>query len=238
VDEVRHVLLVEDDEAQAGLARTFLRAYGIEVAHARTIQDTWTLLESMPFDVIVLDRMIEGTDSLASLSEMRRRHHGAILMVSARGGETDRILGLEGGADDYLAKPFNPHELLARVKALHRRSARREKRGAGRSALFGPWTLQLAAYRLEHSSGRVCDLTSGELALLRALLENAGKVLSRNQLLALTRHDDGDVFDRTIDSLVVRLRKKIEEDPRKPQLIQTVRGGGYRLIGEVAWREN
>jgi two-component system, OmpR family, response regulator len=211
LDEVRHVLLVEDDDAQAGLARTFLRAYGIEVAHARTIQDTWTLLDSMPFDA---------------------------LMVSARGGETDRILGLEGGADDYLAKPFNPHELLARVKALHRRSARREKRGAGRSAVFGPWTLRLAAYRLEHSSGRVCDLTSGELALLRALLENAGKVLSRNQLLALTRHDDGDVFDRTIDSLVVRLRKKIEEDPRKPQLIQTVRGGGYRLIGEVAWRES
>jgi two-component system OmpR family response regulator len=226
VDEVRHVLLVEDDDAQAGLARTFLRAYGIEVAHARTIQDALTLLESMPFDVIVLDRMIDGTDSLASLNELRRRHHGAILMVSARGGETDRILGLEGGADDYLAKPFNP------------RSARREKRGAGRSALFGPWTLRLAAYRLEHSAGRVCDLTSGELALLRALLENAGKVLSRNQLLALTRHDDGDVFDRTIDSLVVRLRKKIEDDPRKPQLIQTVRGGGYRLICDVTWREN
>jgi two-component system OmpR family response regulator len=238
-DNIRHVLLVEDDDEQAGVARTFLHAYGIDVSHARSIKDAWTLLEAMPFDVVVLDRMIDGSDSVAALTELRRRHGGAVLMVSARGGETDRILGLEGGADDYLSKPFNPHELLARVKALHRRTTRNERGArAGRTVMFGGWTLQLATYRGSHDSGRTCDLTSGELALLRALLENPGQVLSRNHLLTLTRHDDGDVFDRTIDSLIVRLRRKLEETPRKPRLIQTVRGGGYRLSGEVSWKED
>jgi two-component system, OmpR family, response regulator len=235
---VRHVLLVEDDDEQANLTRSFLRAYGVEVSHARTINDACVLLDAMPFDVVVLDRMLNGTDSVAWLSDLRHRHERGVLMVSARGGETDRILGLEGGADDYLAKPYNPHELLARIKALHRHTTRRGRgTRAGRTAMFGAWTLHLATYRLSHASGRSCDLTAGELSLLRGLLDNPGAVLSRNQLLALTRHDDGDVFDRTIDTLIVRLRRKLEDNARKPQLIQTIRGGGYRLKSEVSWKE-
>lgn len=237
-DNIRHVLLVEDDDEQATLTRSFLRAYGVEVSHALTIEDACVLLDAMPFDVVVLDRMLNGADSVSWLANLRQRHDGAVLMISARGGETDRIVGLEGGADDYLAKPYNPHELLARIKALHRRSTR-PGRGtrAGRTAMFGDWTLHLATYRLSHASGRTCDLTAGELSLLRGLLDNPGAVLSRNQLLALTRHDDGDVFDRTVDTLIVRLRKKLEDNARKPQLIQTIRGGGYRLTTEVTWKE-
>lgn len=238
LDSIRHVLLVEDDDEQASVARSFLHAYGIEVSHARTMKDAWVLLEAMPFDVVVLDRMLDGADSVASLPDLRQRHEGAVLMVSARGGETDRIVGLEGGADDYLAKPYNPHELLARVKALHRHTTRNERgTRSGRTAVFGSWTLHLSTYRLFHLSGRSCDLTAGELSLLRGLLDNPGAVLSRNQLLALTRHDDGDVFDRTIDSLIVRLRRKLEDNARKPQLIQTIRGGGYRLGTDVIWKE-
>jgi two-component system OmpR family response regulator len=235
---LRHVLLVEDDDEQASLTRSFLHAYGVEVSHARTIKDACVLLDAMPFDVVVLDRMLNGADSVAWLTDLRQRHQGAVLMISARGGETDRIVGLEGGADDYLAKPYNPHELLARIKALHRLTTRNGRGSkAGRTAVFGAWTLHLATYRLSHESGRTCDITAGELSLLRGLLDNPGTVLSRNQLLSLTRHDDGDVFDRTIDTLIVRLRRKLEDNARKPQLIQTIRGGGYRLTTDVSWKE-
>ncbi|MCL4140868.1 UNVERIFIED_CONTAM: hypothetical protein GTU68_013153, partial [Idotea baltica] len=174
------------------------------------------------FDLIVLDVMMPGEDGLSVCRRLRAQGGIPILMLTALGDETDRIVGLEVGADDYLPKPFNPRELLARIKAILRRLA-------GRRLAFDRWVLDTDRRTLSEADGAEVALTTAEFRLLTAFLERPRFVLSREQLLDLTSGRASQVFDRTIDNQISRLRRKIEADPAKPALIATVWGGGYSL---------
>jgi two-component system OmpR family response regulator len=158
------------------------------------------------------------------------------VIASSRVDESDRVLGLELGADDYLVKPYSFRELLARLKAVMRR-VRESRRGpsARRVARFDQWTFDVTALRLVNEGGREVAVTPGEMTLLKVFLEHPDRVLLRAQILALTRRSDAEVFDRAIDVLVGRLRRKLETDPKRPQLIRTVRGEGYRFAARVSW---
>ena len=188
------------------------------------------------FDLIVLDVMMPGEDGLSVCRRLRATGNMPILMLTALGDETDRIVGLEVGADDYLPKPFNPRELLARIKAILRRSDRPQLTGgslAGRRLLFDRWTLDMDRRSLVADDGTEVTLSTAEFRLLTAFLERPRYVLSRDQLLDLTSGRSAQVFDRTIDNQISRLRRKIERDPAKPTLIATVWGGGYSLGADV-----
>lgn len=235
-DDVRHVLLVEDDALQGEAVRDFLERHGLEVSCARDADAARTLLERLSFDVVVLDRMLNRRDALGLVAEIADRYGVPVIVASAHGDEVDRVLGLERGADDYLTKPYSFRELLARIRVLHRRRrAVRTTLEAARVACFGGWTLDQAAHRIAHDSGAIVDLSAGELAVLMALLEHPGRVLARHELLALTRKDNGEVFDRAIDVLISRLRRKLHVEPAAP-IIRTIRNGGYQLAVGVEWR--
>ncbi len=186
--------------------------------------------------MVVLDLMLPGDDGLALCRDVRARSDVPIIMLTAMGEETDRIVGLEMGADDYVPKPFNPRELLARIRAVLRRlqygpaPVEAQRRAVLR---FAGWTLDLTQRRLENPEGLIVDLTSGEFELLSALATRWQRVLTREQLLDLTHGRGGGPFDRSIDIQVSRLRRKVEVDPKNPQLIKTVRGGGYVLAAKV-----
>ena len=191
------------------------------------------------FDLVILDVMMPGEDGLSAARRLSAAGGPPILMLSALGEETDRIVGLEVGADDYLPKPFNPRELLARVKAILRRAARPEPLAGslgGRRLAFAGWLLDTDTRALSHEDGRKVELTSADFKLLVAFLERPRFVLSRDQLLDITSGRTADVFDRTIDNQVSRLRRKIEDDPGSPKIITTVRSGGYSLAAEVSER--
>ncbi|MDY7233122.1 response regulator transcription factor [Hyalangium rubrum] len=226
-DGTIQVLLVEDDERLARLTARYLQEHGLVVTVARTGPEGLSEASRHPFDVILLDLMLPGRDGVEVCRELRTRSDVPIIMVTARGEEADRVLGLETGADDYLLKPYSSRELLARIRAQVRRS-----RGQA-----GPATqpIQVGRLQLDPSSltatldGRALSLTSYEFVLLRVLAERAGRVLNREQILDLTKGSADEVFDRSIDVHIFRLRQKLEEDPRNPKLLKTVRGAGYML---------
>ncbi|MFY0528625.1 response regulator transcription factor [Archangium gephyra] len=221
------VLLVEDDERLARLTSRYLQEHGIIVTVARTGPEGLAEASRHAYDVLLLDLMLPGRDGMEVCRELRTRSDVPIIMVTARGEEADRVLGLESGADDYLAKPYSSRELLARIRAQVRRAR-------GRT---GPSSQPIQAGKLSMDprslsatlDGKVLSLTSYEFALLRVLAERAGRVLSREQLLDLVKGNADEVFDRSVDVHIFRIRQKIEEDPRNPKLLKTVRGAGYLL---------
>jgi DNA-binding response OmpR family regulator len=222
-----HILVVDDDPALCELLSDYLGESGFTVATAGDGNAMRrALAHGMP-DAIVLDLMLPGEDGLALARELRSRSEVPIMMLSARGEEIDRVVGLEVGADDYLAKPFSPRELLARLRALLRRSrATGADAHTGPDYGFGPFQLDTVARRLLRDGAEV-RLTGAEFDLLRAMVERPNRVLSRDTLVDLLKGYDRDPFDRSIDIRVTRLRRKIEADPAAPAYIRTVRGEGY-----------
>ena len=220
------VLVVDDDPALRNLLSDYLTDVGFSVDLAADgEQMRRALAKSMP-DVIVLDLMLPGTDGLALTREVRASSNVPILMLSARGEEIDRVVGLEVGADDYIAKPFSPRELLARLRALLRRAHVAPPVQSVETPTFGPFRLDVAARRLLKGRDDV-GLSTAEFDLLRAFVERPNRVLSRDVLLDLLKGYERDPFDRTVDIRVARLRRKIESDPSSPAFIRTVRGEGY-----------
>jgi DNA-binding response OmpR family regulator len=226
------VLLVEDDRKLAGLTREYLAGHGVEVTHVEDGRQGLELAQKGRWDAVLLDLMLPGLDGLSVCRELRSRSDVPILVLTARGEEADKVMGLELGADDYLAKPFSPRELLARLRAVTRRA--KGKAGPPTAAvLVGGLALDPAARRAV-LDGRELALTGYEFDLLRALAERAGRILSREQLMELAKGSAEEAFDRSIDVHVSRLRQKLGDDPKRPRLIKTVRGAGYLYAGEGA----
>ncbi len=237
-DTSTHILIVDDDRAIVELVRDFLAGYGLAVSSAGDAATMRSLLEQTQYDLIVLDLKLPDANGLRIAEELRLGSRIPIIMLTSLGSEVDRIVGLELGADDYLAKPFSPRELLARIRAVLRRGGH----GMGDSMCVEPghqgfrfagWLLDTTARQLISSQGQPVSLTCGEFNLLEALVQAPRQVLNRDQLLAMTRSEDADVFDRTIDVLILRLRRKLETNPRHPALLRTERGVGYYLDARV-----
>lgn len=232
-----HLLVVDDHrEIRDSLAR-YLRQHGFRVETASGGQSMLTALKSGAYDLIVLDIMMPGEDGLSLCRKVREKSGPPVILLSAMAEETDRIVGLEVGADDYLVKPFNPRELLARIRAVLRRAgsaqSRMEAEETAHGWRFDRWQVLAKERELVDEQGTRTALSSGEFKLLRAFLNRANTVLSRDQLLDLCHGRAAQAFDRAIDNQVARLRRKVEADPANPVLIQTVWGDGYKLAAEV-----
>ena len=231
-----HILVVDDHrEIRDGLAK-FMGEHGFRVSTAPDGKGMRRILEESRIDLIVLDLMLPGEDGLTLCRELRGKSNIPVVMLTATGEETDRIVGLEMGADDYVAKPFNPRELFARVKAVLRRarSLPESTRPPDEIAVkFDTWTFNLARRELEAPDGTAVPLSTGEFNLLRVFVRHPGHVLSRDQLLDLTQGREATPFDRSIDTQISRLRRKIEADPKDPKIIKTVWGGGYVFTPRV-----
>lgn len=235
MSRIPHILIVDDDREIRNLLVRCLTEYGFRVTPAADGRGMQAALKNARFDLIVLDLMLPGEDGLQLYRQLRREVQIPILMLTALSGEADRILGLEIGADDYLTKPFSPRELIARIKAILRRVAAAPADDIERpqAYVFGDWTLEIGKRHLRSPDGALLPLTSGEFDLLIAFAEHPQRVLSRDLLLDLTRGRSTVLFDRSIDVQVSRLRKKIEPDPNMPELIKTVRSGGYIFTPQV-----
>ena len=223
------VLLIEDDSRLAGMVVEYLGKAGYRVVHAETGTRGLALHEREPVDVVILDLMLPDTDGLDICREIRARSDSPILMLTARGDPMDRVVGLEMGADDYLPKPFEPRELLARLRAILRRSRSRSAASGGQASdvlRYGRLEIDRGA-REVRLDGAPCPLTGYQFALLLALAEHAGRVMSRDALMDAVKGEQIEAFDRSIDVHVSRIRAAIEDDPRKPRRIITVRGIGY-----------
>lgn len=221
---IQRILLIEDDSRLAEMLSEYLGEAGFRVSIAAQGGAGLERLAREPFDVVVLDLMLPDMDGLEVCRRLREGSDTPVLMLTARGDATDRVVGLEIGADDYLPKPFEPRELLARLRALLRRS--RAGTPASKTLRFGRLEIDRDA-RAVRLDGEPRALTSFQFALLMALAENAGRVLSRSVLMDLLKGEALEAFDRSIDVHVSRVRAAIEDDPRKPRRIITVRGAGY-----------
>ncbi|PTT48875.1 response regulator [Aeromonas sp. HMWF016] len=231
-----HILVVDDHSEIRDLLKRFLEQHGLRVSCARDGKEMKRLLEEREFDLLVLDLMMPGEDGLTLCRELRAKSSLPIIMLTAMGEETDRIIGLEMGADDYLAKPFNPRELLARIKAVMRRTQADNQPAAEtltRDLRFDRWLLDINRRELVDEDGVGLSLSTAEFDLLKVFLERPQRVLSRDQLLDLARGREAVAFDRAIDTLVSRLRRKLERDPKNPELIKTIWGGGYMFSADV-----
>ncbi len=231
-----HILVVDDHREIRDALAKYLEKNGMRATTAANAVAMDAALAVGAYDLIVLDVMMPGEDGLSVCRRLRAKGNMPILMLTALGDETDRIVGLEVGADDYLPKPFNPRELLARIKAILRRSDHPQLAGgplAGHRMVFDRWTLDTDRRSLLAEDGTEVALTTAEFRLLTVFLERPRFVLSREQLLDLTSGRSAQVFDRTIDNQISRLRRKIERDPARPALIATVWGGGYSLAADV-----
>ncbi|UZR27782.1 response regulator [Methylococcus mesophilus] len=230
-----HLLIVDDDRELRQLLPQYLSGHGFRVDAVADGKAMSRILETGRFDLIVLDLMLPGEDGLALCRRLRASSRLPVIMLTALAEETDRIVGLEMGADDYVAKPFSPRELLARIKAVLRRTTDLTDRpeGDGHTLVFEGWRLDLARRELHSPEGVLMPLTGGEFDLLAAFAEHPRRVLSRDQLLDLTRGRSASAYDRSVDVQLSRLRRKIEADPNDPVLIKTVRGGGYLFAAQV-----
>jgi len=233
MEHVDHILIVDDDRDIRDLIADYLKKNGLRVTVAANGKQMRALLDTMPVDLVVLDVMMPGDDGLTLCREMRSGKHKAIpvLMLTARSEETDRIIGLEMGADDYLIKPFVARELLARIKAILRRTRMLPPNlvitEAGRILAFGSWKLDTSARHLVDSAGVVVALSGAEYRLLRVFLDHPQRVLNRDQLLNLTQGRDAELFERSIDLLVSRVRQRLNDGARDQTYIKTVRSEGY-----------
>jgi two-component system OmpR family response regulator len=233
-----HILIVDDDRQIRTMLARFLADHAMRVTPAGDGEEMFRVLETGRFDVIVLDVMMPGDDGFTLCRKLRSTDAIPLILLTARNSETDRIVGLELGADDYVTKPFNPRELLARIRAILRRAGTHApatvKRLASAIYQFAGWTLDTSRRSLVSPQGALTDLTTGEFDLLVAFVEHPQRVLNRDQLLDLARGRVSLAFDRSIDVQVSRLRRKIESDPNAPALIKTVRNGGYFFTATVA----
>jgi two-component system OmpR family response regulator len=237
MDTQPQILVVDDDRDIRTLLSEYLDANGLRTKLAGDGAGMWKALDETRIDLIVLDLMLPGEDGLQLCRALRARSSVPVIMLTARGEPIDRIIGLEMGADDYVAKPFEPRELLARIRTVLRRTEALPPNlqpAAARALRFAGWTLDLAARQLLNPEGVVVVLSGAEFRLLQVLLEHPNRVLSRDQLLNLTRGRDADPFDRSIDLQVSRLRQKLGDDARSAHLIKTVRNEGYVLAATVA----
>ncbi|HEV7371451.1 response regulator [Arenibaculum sp.] len=237
MDRQPHLLIVDDDREILSLVSSFLSRHGYRVSTARDGVSMMRVLDEARIDLVVLDLMLPGEDGLSLCRRLRATRQTPIVMLTAMGEETDRIIGLEMGADDYLAKPFSPRELLARIKAVLRRAGGGSggtAEPAGRVLEFEGWRLDLARRELRAPGDVLVQLSAGEYELLVAFAEHPRRVLSRDRLLDLARGRAAAPFDRSIDVQVSRLRRKIEPDPKDPVMIKTVRSGGYVFTPEVS----
>jgi two-component system, OmpR family, response regulator len=221
-----HLLITDDDPEIRELLAHFLRKHGYEVSLAANGEEMDQQLAAANFDLIVLDVMLPGEDGLSLCRRLSADTDIPIIMLTAMGEEADRIVGLEMGADDYLAKPFNPRELLARIKAVLRRASP-PSTAEGKLVNFSRWQLDLGRRELKRRDGTLVPLSAGEFSLLQVLVEHPQQVLSRDFLLDRTRGRESGPYDRSVDIQLSRLRRKIEQDPKHPELIKTVRSGGY-----------
>lgn len=235
MDQTPHILVVDDDRDIRDLLARFLVKHGMRVTTAKDAAEAEARLSQARIDLMVLDLMMPGEDGLSLTQRLRAKGIGIpIIMLTAMGEDTDRIVGLEMGADDYLPKPFNPRELLARAKAVLRRAqAPVPATITGARIAFAGWILDMATRGLTGPDGVLVALSAGEFDLLKAFVEHPRRVLSRDLLLDLARGRDAIPFDRSIDIQVSRLRRKLGDDSKESQLIKTVRGGGYLFTPEV-----
>jgi two-component system OmpR family response regulator len=235
-NQLDHIVILDDDPEICNLLREYLEKNGLRATTVNNGKALWRMLDEKHIDLIVLDLMLPGEDGLELCRNLRARLNIPIIILSALGEETDRIIGLEMGADDYLAKPFNPRELLARIKVILRRSRTlpgRDDTEIVSQLVFANWTLDLTTRHLISPEKVVIPLSGGEFRLLRVFLEHAKRVLTRDQLLELSQGREAQAFDRSIDVLVGRLRRHLGENAREPRLIQTARGAGYILAADV-----
>ncbi len=231
--EPQHILIVDDDREIRTLLRDFLDKNGYRATAVADGKGMWRALEQSHVDLIVLDLMLPGEDGLTLCRELRAKSQVPVLMLTALAEEVDRIVGLEVGADDYLAKPFSPRELVGRIKAILRRTAYMPREPTPETVQgfrFGDWHLDTTTRQLTHRDGTVVDLSGAEFRLLSVLLAHPKRVLSRMQLMELLRGRDHDPFDRSIDVRISRLRQTLRDDARAPTIIKTIYGEGY-VIG-------
>ncbi|WP_137173064.1 response regulator [Massilia sp. HP4] len=227
------ILVVDDHADIRDPLAAFLRRHDLEVMTAADAQAARALLREHRIDLVVLDIMLPGEDGLSLCRHLAETSGTPVILLTAMAGQDERVAGLEIGADDYVTKPFDPRELVARIKGLLRRLSRAATGWPGRRYAFGDWTLDMDKRELRDAGGEPVALSSSELRLLGVLVERAGKVLSRDELLDLTRDGEVQNFDRSIDSQVSRLRKKLESDPRRPRLLKTSWGDGYVFTADV-----
>jgi two-component system, OmpR family, response regulator len=245
------VLIVDDDPDIREMLATYFEGQGIEVAQAEREAQMWVQIESCAPDVILLDVNLGAEDGFAIARKLRQSWQGGLLMVTGRGDMVDRVVGLELGADDYVTKPFQLRELLARVRSVSRRTVRENPNSSpssgptdavssanlsGACAVFEQFSLFRDARELRDSAGNIVALTTGEFDLLCALIDNAPRVLSRDELLRQTHNRDASPFDRTIDVQIGRLRKKLLDTGPIPRIVKAVRGAGYVLAVPVTKR--
>ena len=237
MSEHPHLLVVDDTRDVRDALRQYLVKHGYRVTTAESAAAARSAIAAQAIELVILDVMMPREDGLVLCRELRAKGGLPIILLTALADETDRIVGLEMGADDYVTKPFAPRELLARIKAVLRRATSLPHQPGALAPLsrlgFGRWIFDPAARELIDGTGTVMPLSSGEHLMLTALLRHPGMVLSRDQLLDLTRGRDAGPFDRSVDNQISRLRKKLERDPRHPELIKTHRGGGYSFTGRV-----
>ena len=231
-----NLLIVDDDEDILSLLERFFRSHDYRISLARDGTGMFEALEPGPIDLVILDLMMPGEDGLSLCQRLRQRSNIPVIMLTAAIALTDRVVGLELGADDYITKPFDPRELLARVRAVLRRSLNgRDVAGTETRPLllFGEWRLDVARRELRSSSNTLVPLSGREFDLLLAFVERPQQVMGREQLLDLAHGVLHDVYDRSIDTQVSRLRRKLEPDARNPTIIRTVRSGGYMFTPNV-----
>ncbi|MDX1400447.1 MAG: response regulator [Kiloniellales bacterium] len=236
MDNQAHILVVDDHRDIREPLAKFLGKHGFRTSQAESALAARRLMKTAAIDLVVLDVMMPGEDGLSLCRSIREEGNLPVILLTAVSEETDRIVGLELGADDYVTKPFNPRELVARIKAVLRRTQSLpplKRDPQERCFTFAGWRLHVQRRELESPDGVAVPLSSGEFALLSAFLKHPGLTLSRDQLLDLTKGRDARLFDRAIDNQVSRLRQKIEKDPKRPELIKTVWGGGYLFAAEV-----
>ena len=228
------VLIVEDDAAVRDMLAEYLASHGYAVQQADDGTAMRSEIERNPPDVVLLDVRLPGEDGLTLARYLRERYDVGIIMVTAAGEVIDRVVGLEIGADDYVTKPFDPRELLARLKSVMRRMQAKPAAEAATHAPkrvpIGRCQLDLGSHQLFDGEGQEVPITTMEYELLKTFVEHPNKVLTRDQILTLTRNREWEPFDRSIDIRIARLRRKIEVDPDKPQAIRTVRGAGYMFV--------
>tara|TARA_R110001606_G_scaffold10816_7_gene46629 strand:- start:32203 stop:32922 length:720 start_codon:yes stop_codon:yes gene_type:complete len=231
-----HILLVDDEASLREPLAEYLIKQGYKVQQASDASVARSLLNAYDFDIILLDIMMPGEDGLSLCRFVTDKTDIPVIFISAKTEETERIIGLELGADDYITKPFSPRELVARIKVVLRRADKggtSQNGSTGGAYQFSGWTLKCDKRSLIDADGVNISLSTGEYQMLLALVSRAGKVLNRDQLLDITQGREAHAFDRAVDNQISRLRRKIESDPKNPEIIKTVWGGGYVLAGEV-----
>lgn len=235
IEQNSHRILVVDDDLEiCNLLKDYLQSHFLAVTTANNGDEMFAALKTFNADLIILDVMMPGADGFQLCQELRKTSDVPVIMLTAGSDDIDRIVGLEIGADDYMAKPFNPRELLARIKAVLRRSEKATAAPENRGRLvFHEWVLDLSTRELQHQTGEHCTLNGAEFGLLTLMLQKPGYVFSRDELSNHLRGRDSYPFDRTIDVQISRLRNRLKDDGNGPLLIQTVRGSGYILATTV-----